>query len=133
EELSKVAYKLVDPEQYSGQRVLIVGGGDSAIEAAVSIADAGGREVTLSYRGSALARAKPKNRQRLDQAVAEQRVRLLLESELKLITPQSVAIDQGGELLEAANEAVIICAGGILPTALLEKIGIAIETKFGAA
>jgi len=60
-------------------------------------------------------------------------VNLLLESELKLITADKVAIDRGGELHEAANDAVIICAGGILPTALLEKIGIAIETKFGAA
>jgi len=133
ENLSKVAYKLVDPEQYSGQRVLVVGGGDSAIEAAVSIAEAGGGEVTLSYRGSALARAKPKNRKRLEAAIENKSVRLLLDSEVKIITQESVAIDQRGELLQAANDAVIICAGGILPTQLLEKIGIAIETKFGAA
>lgn len=132
ETLNKVTYRLIDPEQYRDQRVLVVGGGDSAVEAAVSIADAGGR-VTLAYRGEALARVKPKNRKRLEQAVADASLKMLLRAQPRLIQPRSVAIDVAGDLIDIENDAVIICAGGILPTELLERIGIAIETKFGTA
>lgn len=132
ETLNKVTYRLIDPEQYRGQRVLVVGGGDSAVEAAASIADAGG-EVTLAYRGEVLARVKPKNRARIEQAIATATIAMLLQAQPRLIRPDSVAIDVAGQLVEIENDAVIICAGGILPTQLLERIGIAIETKFGTA
>src|SRR5579862_986841 len=67
EELPKVVYRLIDPEQYAGQNVLVVGGGDSALEAAVSVAECGGG-VVLSYRGDAFARAKQANRARISAA-----------------------------------------------------------------
>ncbi|HET8709862.1 MAG TPA: NAD(P)-binding domain-containing protein [Spongiibacteraceae bacterium] len=133
EELSKVVYRLIDPEQYRGQRVLVVGGGDSAIEAAVSIAEQENTEVTLSYRSNAFARVKAKNRERLEAMAANKRVRVLLSSQVKSISPDKVAIGINERTVELTNDAVIICAGGILPTQLLEKIGIAIETKFGVA
>lgn len=133
EELSKVVYRLIDPEQYRGQRVLVVGGGDSAIEAAVSIAEQPDTQVTLSYRGSAFARVKAKNRERLEAMAASKRLRVLLNSQVQSIAPDKVTLTLNDRSGDIANDAVIVCAGGILPTQLLEKIGIAIETKFGVA
>jgi thioredoxin reductase/ferredoxin len=133
EELEKVVYRLIDPEQYRGQHVLVVGGGDSAIEAAVSIAEEPNTHLTLSYRGEAFGRVKPKNRDRLEALRANRKLQVLLNSSVTQITPNKVTIIQNDQLLELNNDAVIVCAGGILPTQLLEKVGIAVETKFGAA
>jgi thioredoxin reductase/NAD-dependent dihydropyrimidine dehydrogenase PreA subunit len=131
EELSKVAYKLIDPEQFRNQRVLIVGGGDSAIESAISIGEEAGTEVTLSYRSAAFSRAKQKNRSRLAEAEAAGRVKVLLESNLKSITDDQVELEHKGNTVNLPNDAVIINAGGILPTGLLKELGIEVETKFG--
>jgi thioredoxin reductase/ferredoxin len=133
EELTKVTYRLIDPEQYRGQSVLIVGGGDSAIESAVSISELPDTDVTLSYRSAAFARAKQKNRLRLEQAQSAGRVRVLLESNLEMIAEDRVDICCRGEKLSLPNDAVIINAGGILPTGLLKELGIEVETKFGTA
>ena len=133
EELPKVVYRLVDPEQYAGQDVLVVGGGDSALEAAVSVAEGGGREVTLSYRGDAFSRAKPRNRERIAAAERTGRLRVLLGSEVRRIEPRSVVIDCGGREVELANDAVIISIGGILPSEFLRKTGVEVETKYGTA
>lgn len=133
EERSKVVYRLIDTEQYCHQHVLVVGGGDSAVEAAVSVADAPGTQVALSYRGASFSRVKTKNRARLEAAVAAGRVRVLLESRVTAIREREVLLQHGGQPLTLANDAVIVCAGGILPNTLLEKIGIALETKYGSA
>ena len=74
EEQTKVVYRFIDPEQYAGQHVLVVGGGDSALEAAGTIATETNATVTLSYRSEAFSRAKPKNRERVDTAVASGRL-----------------------------------------------------------
>ncbi len=132
EDLPKVVYRLIDPEQYRGQRVVVVGGGDSAIEAAVAIADEAGSEVILSYRGEAFGRVKQKNRERLAEAEAAGRLRVMLASGVSRIEPERVHIDAGGESHEFPNDAVIVCAGGILPTPMLKEMGIRVETKFGA-
>ena len=113
--------------------MLVVGGGDSALEAAASIAEVRGTEVTLSYRGDAFQRAKAKNRERIDAAIRNGKLRALLKSNVKRIEPDSVTVDYDGKALQFPNDAVIVSAGGVLPTALLEKIGIATETKRGTA
>lgn len=133
EELSKVVYRLVDPEQYRGQRVLVVGGGDSALEAAASIAEEEGTCVTLSYRSDAFSRAKEKNRQRIAAAEQAGRLTLLMSSNVKVIHAGTVELEQKGEQVCIDNDAVIILAGGILPTPFLKKIGIEVETKYGSA
>jgi thioredoxin reductase len=132
EDSPKVVYRLIDPEQYKGQSVLVVGGGDSALEAAIAIAEQAGTAVTLSYRSAAFSRVKPKNRTLLEQAENAGRIRVMLNSGIKEILEKEVRLEQDGQLHTLANDAVIVCAGGLLPTPLLRKIGIDFETKFGA-
>jgi thioredoxin reductase (NADPH) len=132
EDLSKVVYRLIDPQQYVGRRVLVVGGGDSALEAAASLAEAGA-SAALSYRGDAFQRAKTRNRERIKVAAEAGSLRVMLQSEVKAITAERVAIVQSGRGLHLPNDAVIVNAGGILPTDFLKKIGIEVETKWGTA
>jgi len=133
EELPKVVYRLIDPQQYAQQKVLIVGGGDSALEAALAIADEPGTEVSLSYRSNSFARAKAKNRDRIERYAADGKIELLLPSNLSRIDQTTVTLDCEGENLQLANDAVIINAGGILPTGFLKQIGIQVETRYGTA
>ena len=133
EDLPKVVYRLIDPEQYVGQQVLVVGGGDSALEAAVSVSEAAGSSVTLAYRGDSFDRAKGRNRDRVKSAVQQGRLTVLMKSNVQEIQPHAVAIDQDGSTVTLRNDAVIISAGGVLPTEFLQRIGIAVETKYGTA
>jgi len=133
EELPKVVYRLIDPEQYRGQRVAVVGGGDSAVEAAVSIAEEQGTKVVLSYRSDAFTRLKPKNRDKLEALAKAGRIDVRLKSTIKSIASSSIELQQDGKRSKIDNDAVIVCAGGILPTGFLKSIGIEIETKFGTA
>ena len=131
EESAKVVYRLVDAEQYRGQAVLVVGGGDSALEAAIALAGEDGTEVTLSYRSAAFSRVKQKNRDALDALKTDGRLVVLMESGVESIAESEVRIAVAGEVRTLANDAVIVCAGGQLPTALLREVGIGIETKYG--
>lgn len=133
EDSSKVTYRLVDPEQYQGQAVLVVGGGDSALEAAIALAEQPSGEVILSYRSAAFSRVKQKNRTRLGELQAAGRLRVLLNSAVKHIGTSEVAIEHDGAIQHYRNDAVIVCAGGLLPTPLLQKIGIEFNTKYGTA
>ncbi|MDH4074058.1 MAG: NAD(P)-binding domain-containing protein, partial [Gammaproteobacteria bacterium] len=133
EALSKVVYRLIDAEQYRGMKVLVVGGGDSALEAAHSIADQPGTEVILSYRSAAFTRAKPKNRDKVEAYAREGRLRVVLNSSVKEIHEDAVLIEQNGKVARVANDAVIVSAGGILPTGFLKEAGITVETKYGTA
>jgi thioredoxin reductase/NAD-dependent dihydropyrimidine dehydrogenase PreA subunit len=133
EEMSKVVYRLIDPEQYQGMQVLVVGGGDSALEAAHSIAEQPGTTVTLSYRSAAFTRAKAKNRDKVEALATQGRLNVLLNSNVKEIHEDSVLIEQDRNIARVPNQAVIISAGGILPTGFLKEVGIDVETKYGTA
>lgn len=133
EALPKVVYRLIDPEQYAGRRVLVVGGGDAALEAAASLAEAGNSSVALSYRGEAFDRVKPANRQRLQAAERAAGLKVLLRSRVQRIEAASVVVERDGKALELNNDAVIINAGGVLPSDFLRRIGVHIETKYGTA
>ncbi|MEI8155523.1 MAG: NAD(P)-binding domain-containing protein [Burkholderiales bacterium] len=133
EESHKVAYRLTDPEQYKGQAVLVVGGGDSALEAAIAISEQKDTDVILSYRSEAFSRVKQKNRILLEQQEKNGRIRVMLKSKVEMIHEKQVEINYNGESKKYPNDAVIVCAGGLLPTPLLQKIGIQFATKFGTA
>jgi thioredoxin reductase len=128
-----VTYRLLDPEQYQGQHVLIVGGGDSALESAITIGEQPGTKVTLSYRSAAFTRAKKKNREKLASAAQAGKVRVLLESNVKSICESHAEIEHKGQIVRIENDAVIVNAGGILPTPFLKELGIEVETKYGTA
>jgi len=132
EDLPKVVYLLIDSEQYRGKHVLVVGGGDSALEAAGSIADQPGTTVTLSYRGKAFGRARVKNKDRVMAHVETGRIDLYLESNVKKIDVKTVGLAVNGQVLTLANDAVIVCAGGILPIEFLKAAGIDMVTKYGS-
>lgn len=131
EQLAKVVYHLIDPQQYRNQHVLVVGGGDAALEAASSIADEPGAKVTLSYRDNAFSRAKQKNRDKVEELCKQGRLRVLLTSNVRSIAEKNVLLEQKGDSVELLNDAVIICAGGVLPTPFLKSLGIHLETKHG--
>jgi thioredoxin reductase len=133
EELPKVVYRLVDSAQYRGRRVLVVGGGDSAVEAAVALATEPEVHVTLAYRGEAFNRIRPKNRERLNAAERSGRVTLMTGSAVVRVEEQHVVLDRNGQATILGNDAVIVCAGGVLPTPMLKEIGVEVETKYGTA
>jgi len=132
EDLSKVVYRMTDPEDYRDKEVLVVGGGDSALEAACSIAElAGDTKVLISYRKDSFSRAKVKNRERVNKLVDSGQLTCLFSSGVKEILPESVSITVNQEETSYPNQAVIICAGGVLPTGLLKAMGVSVTTKYG--
>jgi thioredoxin reductase/ferredoxin len=133
EESAKVVYRLVDAAQYDGKAVLVVGGGDSAVEAAIALGERPDTEVTLSYRSAAFSRIKPKNRQRLEELQRSRRIQVELLSTVERIEPAEVMMKTQSGSKALRNDAVIVCAGGQLPTPLLQKIGITFQTKYGTA
>ena len=133
EELPKVVYSLDDAAQYRGLHVLVVGGGDSALEAAVELAKHPLASLTLSYRGAAFDRARPDNRQRLEDAMRRGRLHVVMQSNVRVIEPYRVHIEVPGNRPALRNDYVIVCAGGELPTGLLTDVGVHVERKFGTA
>ena len=133
EELPKVVYSLMDPAEFIDKHVLIVGGGDSALEAALSIADETGTQVTISYRSDSFSRAKQKNQDKITEAVKKGNLKLMLSTTVKLIEKNSVILNVGDDEETIKNDGIIVCAGGILPTPFLKQIGIEVETKHGQA
>jgi thioredoxin reductase len=131
EDLEKVAYRLVDPEKYAYQHILIVGAGDSAVEAAVALGEQPGNRVTLSYRGTKIHRPKEENLQRLKASEAAGQVTLVLGSTVRRIDVDRVVLQQGDEEHVLPNDFVFVFAGGVLPTALLTGAGIQIERHHG--
>jgi len=133
EDLPKVVYRLTDPQQYRGQRVLVVGGGDAALEAACSLAREPGSTVTLSYRGDAFSRAKPRNQEQVAELADTGALQVWLGSNVQQILPDRVELDLKEGRRSLANDVVIVCAGGVLPTPFLQRIGVQVETKYGTA
>lgn len=131
EGLEKVAYRLLDAEAIEGKKVFVVGGGDSAIEAALMLKDQ--NEVILSYRKGVFSRIKLKNRDKINKAIEDRSVHVLFHSNLKEILPDrvKVAIDGIEGLQEFDNDLVYIFAGGELPTQFLKKAGVEITKRFG--
>jgi thioredoxin reductase/NAD-dependent dihydropyrimidine dehydrogenase PreA subunit len=127
----KVVYRLIEADQYRGRHVLVVGGGDSALEAALDISAEPGTTVTLCYRGKAFDRVKPKNRARLEEAVANHRIQQIMETTVKKIEADKVILAKVDEAIELPNDAIIVCAGGELPTPMLKKIGIQVDARYG--
>ncbi|HJZ86439.1 MAG TPA: NAD(P)-binding domain-containing protein [Polyangia bacterium] len=125
ENLPKVKNLLDDPDQHAGREVLVVGGGDSAAEAVIALAQAGVR-VTLSYRGKQLARVNMKNREKVEKLVAARRVGVLWSSHVTEIRGRSVVLRlEGGQRHEIANDDVLLLIGADPPIEWLKAMGVA--------
>lgn len=129
EELDKVFFDIVEMEAFQGQRVLVVGGGDSAVESALGLANQPNTEVRLSYRGDSFNRVKTRNVEKLDRAIADGRVLPMLGSQVREIRPDVVVIDVDGASTILPNDTVIVRIGGEAPSSFLEKLGVRIVEK----
>lgn len=134
EDKGNVFYRLLEPELIHDKDILVVGGGDSAVESAMLLADEKNR-VTLSYRGETFSRLKPKNLDRVNEYIKKKKIKPLFDSNVKEIFNDSVVFtfNNSANELKIKNELTYVFAGGILPTSFLEGIGIKITKKFGDA
>lgn len=134
EDLPKVHYRLLEPEVFRGKHVLVVGGGNSAVENALSLMDNGHcASVAISYRRQVFARCRADNRKRIDDAIATGRIHAVLPSEVVEIKQDRVVLMVNGERKSFKNDDVIIQIGGTEPRELLKQCGIRMVTKYGEA
>jgi thioredoxin reductase (NADPH) len=124
EELPKVMYRLIEADHYINKKILVVGGGDSAIEAAMGLGHQVGNQVILSYRKEAFSRIKERNAQRIEESVRKGKVKVIFNSIPTEFKEKSVILDVNDKKEEIPNDYVWIFAGGEPPTAFLKKIGI---------
>lgn len=129
EELDKVFYDIVEMEEFAGKRMLVVGGGDSAVESALGLANQKGTGVMLSYRGDSFSRIKERNRDKIEKAVDSGRVQVLFRSEVREIRPDVVVLEHEGTASILPNDYTIIRIGGDAPYAFLERLGVRIVQK----
>jgi len=131
EDLAKVVYRLSDPGQYAGHRVMVVGGGDAALEAAIALAELPDTSVTLVHRRQSFDRARAANRQAIENLAVRGAITLLRGSRLCAITPHAVEVAEGDHTFNVANDTVIACLGGTLPREWLAHIGVAVQVHHG--
>jgi thioredoxin reductase/Pyruvate/2-oxoacid:ferredoxin oxidoreductase delta subunit len=124
EGLPKVMYRLIEADHYVNKKILIVGGGDSAVEAAMGLASQVGNSVTISYRQAAFSRIKDRNKQRIDDFIRKGKLKALFNSNPVEILADSVIMDVNGTKQTLPNDFVWIFAGGEPPTAFLKKVGV---------
>ena len=125
EDLPKVMYRLIEADHYVHKRILVVGGGDSAVEAAMGLAHQVGNTVTLSYRQAAFGRIKERNARRLEEFVRKGKLKVIFNSNPVEFISDAVMLETKGSIQKLPNDYVWIFAGGEPPTAFLKKIGIA--------
>jgi putative YpdA family bacillithiol system oxidoreductase len=123
EELPKVMYRLIEADHYVNKKILVVGGGDSAVEAAMGLANQAGNKVTLCYRGTQFSRIKERNAKRIEDCMRSGKVNVLFETNPREFKPESVVLDVKGQHREIPNDFVWVFAGGVPPYDLLKKTG----------
>jgi len=133
EQLSKVTYRLIDAETYQECDVLVVGGGDSAVEAAIGLALQGSNRVTLSYRKEEFSRLKDRNMEHLEEEVKRKRIQVVFNSTVQEIRPQEVILQTQGGICTIPNNYVFIFAGGEMPFDFLKQIGVKFHAQEIAA
>jgi thioredoxin reductase len=134
EETPKVHYRLLEPREFAGKHVLVVGGGNSAVESALSLADARCcASVSISYRKNQFARCRAENRRRIDEAIAVGAVQALMPSEIARIENHHVYLKTEGHEVKLQNDSVIVQIGGTAPAELLQKFGVEVVKRYGEA
>jgi len=129
EELPKVMYRLIEADHYINKKILVIGGGDSAVEAAMGLASQSGNQVTLSYRSERFSRIKERNTKRIEDFMRSGKLKVLFNSNPVEFTPESVILEVSGTRQEIPNDFVWIFAGGNPPNAFLKKIGVSLGSR----
>jgi thioredoxin reductase (NADPH) len=124
EDLPKVMYRLIEADHYINKKILIVGGGDSAVEAAMGLASQTGNQVTLSYRSERFSRIKERNEKRIQDFMKSGKIKVIFNSNVVEFKPESVTLEVQGTTQEIPNDFAWIFVGGQPPTAFLKKIGV---------
>lgn len=131
--MAKVSYRLIEADSYQDADILVVGGGDAAIEAALALSRSGKNRVALSYRGEAFSRARERNRQAIGEAADSGRVLVMFNSQVRGIREDRVTLDAYGESVELPNRYVFIMIGGESPENFLQKTGVEIVERVVSA
>jgi len=133
ETLEKVAYRLLEPEDIKNKEIMVVGGGDSAIESALLLADH--NNVILSYRSGSFKRIKPKNSEKINDAIKKGIIEVRYNTNVISIEKETITLTtvKDNKQSKLKNDLLFIFAGGELPTQFLQKIGLHITKKFGEA
>jgi thioredoxin reductase len=129
EDLPKVMYRLIEADHYINKKIMVIGGGDSAVEAAMGLASQTGNKVTLSYRSERFSRIKERNAKRIEEFTQSRKLQVLFKSNPVEFKPESVVLEVNGSNQEIANDYVWIFAGGTPPTAFLKKIGVGFGSR----
>jgi thioredoxin reductase/ferredoxin len=132
EDSKKVAYRLLEPDVFEGKHVMVVGGGNSAVETALALSDYGRcASVSLSYRRDKFARCRAENRRRIDEAIAGRQVNFVPSSQVVKVKVDSVRLRSSDGEKSYVNDALIVQIGGTPPSSILKSFGIEIVTKYG--
>ena len=129
EDLPKVMYRLIEADHYINKKIMVIGGGDSAVEAAMGLASQTGNKVTLSYRSERFSRIKERNAKRIEEFIQSRKLQVLFNSNPVEFKPESVVLEVNGSNQEIPNDYVWIFAGGTPPTAFLKKIGVGFGSR----
>jgi len=129
EELPHVMYRLIEADHYMNKNILVVGGGDSAVEAAMGLANQVGNKITLSYRQAGFTRIKDRNEKRIQEQIQKGKVKVIFNSMPAEFTPEYVVLEVNGNTQRIPNDFVWIFAGGEPPTAFLKKIGVRVGAR----
>jgi len=135
EERERVYHRLYAPRHYKDQDILVVGGGNSAVEAALVLAEQ--NRVRLSYRGSEFSRLFKDNARKLNSAVAEKRIELLHHSNVLEFGDRvaRLEIDHGGhqESIETPYDHAFVLIGAELPATFLKSLGVKMENEWNGS
>jgi putative YpdA family bacillithiol system oxidoreductase len=129
EELAKVSYRLIEADSYEDKKIVVVGGGDSAIEAALALSRSGKNQVALCHRSANFQRARQRNREQIEASAASGKIQVLYNARVKEVQPDRVIIDLGSEFKTLSNDFVFVLIGGETPDEFLQKTGIEIVEK----
>jgi thioredoxin reductase (NADPH) len=124
-----VMYRLIEADHYINKRILVIGGGDSAVEAAMGLACQTGNKVTVSYRSERFSRIKERNAKRMEEFERSGKLRVLFNSNPVEFKPESVLVEVNGKAEEIPNDFVWIFAGGTPPNAFLKKVGVGFGSR----
>ncbi|MEK9136053.1 MAG: NAD(P)-binding domain-containing protein, partial [Bacteroidota bacterium] len=130
ENLPKVMYRLIEAETYKQKHILVVGGGDSAVEAAVGLANQKGNVVKISYRKDDFVRLKEKNEKRIREYIQSEKIKTIFNSNVVEIKLDAVIVQEGDKIMHnLQNDFVFVFAGGEMPTELLQRAGVKLRTS----